>query len=327
MIFSKTIVALAAGSLLASVSPVLAQHRSGGGNRGAARDGQAARSGGSARGSSGPARSSSARPYSGSPRSYSSGSRSYVYGSSRGGYSSGARIYGGGSRGAVVIRGGGRSIGSRVIVSSGRYYRPYYTFRPRVSLGFGLWLGYPVAYPYYYDDPYYAPYGYPDPYAYPAPYPPVGYPAYPSTYPQYPPAYPSQYPSQYPSNYPPQYPSNYPPQYPSNSPSQYPSNYPPQSSSRTPQYPRASGSVGVQPGQRSTNMGGVSFEITPDTAEVFVDGSYVGAAREFTPSTRPLDLTTGHHRIEIRASGYRTITLDENIVAGQVLPFQGSMEQ
>jgi hypothetical protein len=27
-------------------------------------------------------------------------------------------------------------------------YRPYYTFRPRVRLSFGLYLGYPVAYPY-----------------------------------------------------------------------------------------------------------------------------------------------------------------------------------
>lgn len=333
MILSKTIVALAAGSLLVSVSPVLAQHRSGG-DRGAARSGQSARSGGqsarsgdggSARGSSGSTRGSSARPYSGTPRSYSSGSRSYAYGSSRG-YSSGGRIYGGGSRGAVVIR-GGRSYGGRVGISSGRFYRPYYTFRPRVSLGFGLWVGYPVAYPYYYDDPYYydpyyAPYGYSDPYAYS--YPPARYPAYPSTYPAYPPAYPSQYPP----NYPPQNPSNYPPQYPSNSPSQYPSNYPPQSS-RSPQYPSTSGSgsVGVQRGQRSTNVGGVSFDITPDTAEVFVDGSFAGRVGEFTASARPLDLSPGHHRIEIRASGYKTLTFEENIVAGQVLPFQGTMEQ
>lgn len=345
MLLSKTIVALAAGSLLAGVSPVLAQQRDGG-NRGGARSGQAARSGGqsprgggqtargggSARGAAGPARSYSARPYSGSPRSYSSGSRSYGYGSSRG-YSSGSRYYGGGSRGAVVIR-GGRSYGGRVGISSGRFYRPYYTFRPRVSLGFGLWVGYPVAYPYYYNDPYYydpyyAPYGYSDPYAYP--YPAARYPAYPSTYPAYPPAYPSQYPPVYPpqnpSSYPPPYSSSTPSPYPSNSRSPYPSNYPPQSPSRSPQYPSASGSVGVQQGQQQTNVGGVSFDITPDTAEVFVDGSLAGTVGEFTASARPLDLPPGHHRIEIRANGYRTLTFEENIVAGQVLPFQGTMER
>jgi len=308
MTFSKTIIALAAASLISSVPPAFAQHRSG--NRG-----------GGGRSSQG-------------SRGHASGGTVYRGGSG----------YRGGSRGTVVVR-GGRSISPRIVVSSGRFYRPYYTFRPRVSLGFGLWVGYPVSYPYYYDDPYYyGSYGYPDPYG--PYYPSTRYPAYPPAYSQYPPAYPSQYPN-YPSSYPtPSYPpSNYPStqypssqypssrypssQYPSSQypSSQYPSNYPPSSSSRSPQPPRASGSVGVRPGQPSTNVGGVSFDITPETAEVYVDGSLAGTVGEFTPSTRPLDLPPGHHRIEIRASGYRTLTFEENIVAGQVLPFQGEMER
>ena len=41
------------------------------------------------------------------------------------------------------------------------YSRPYYVFRPRVSLGFGLWIGFPIAYPFY-------SYGYANPtYGYP----------------------------------------------------------------------------------------------------------------------------------------------------------------
>ena len=83
----------------------------------------------------------------------------------------------------------------------------------------------------------------------------------------------------------------------------------------------------MRPGQSSTNVGGVSFDITPETAEVYVDGSLAGTVGEFTSSTRPLDLPPGHHRIEIRASGYQTLTFEENIVAGQVLPFQGEMER
>jgi hypothetical protein len=75
------------------------------------------------------------------------------------------------------------------------------------------------------------------------------------------------------------------------------------------------------------NTGGVSFEISPDTAEVFVDGSYVGTAGEFTPITEPLGLTPGRHRIEIRAQGYRTMNVDVDIVAGQVIPYQGSLER
>ena len=40
------------------------------------------------------------------------------------------------------------------------YSRPYYSFRPRFSIGFGVWLGYPVALPSYGYVPYPV-YGYP----------------------------------------------------------------------------------------------------------------------------------------------------------------------
>jgi hypothetical protein len=84
----------------------------------------------------------------------------------------GARSYG--SRGysiaprAIVGRVVPRIAGRVGMVAPYRFARPYYTFRPRVSLGFGLWLGFPVAYPYYY---YAYPSAYPSAYASPYPYP------------------------------------------------------------------------------------------------------------------------------------------------------------
>jgi hypothetical protein len=154
-----------------------------------------------------------------------------------------------------------------VIAGSGyrSYYRPYYSFRPRVSLGFGLWVGYPVTYPYY-------AYPYPsDPYAYDpyygAPAPIYGYPAAPVN-----PAY---------------------------------------------------GSVGVQPGAASE--GGLSFDLTPTSAEVFVDGNYVGVVATFSPSSQPLTLAAGRHHIELRAQGYEVTTFDVDIAAGEVIPYQGSL--
>jgi len=162
-------------------------------------------------------------------------------------------------------------------------------------------------------------YGYYDPYDYYS----YGYPGYPSAYPGYPsssyPAYPYP-PNSYPGN---PYPSN---QYPVNPypqggsqgypPSAYPQNGPP-------------GSVNVQPGPNSANnnSGGVSFEISPATAEVFVDGTYVGTVGEFTPTTQALGLPPGRHRIEIRAPGYRTMNVDADIVVGQVIPYRGQMER
>jgi hypothetical protein len=210
-------------------------------------------------------------------------------------------VYGAGSRrGVIVGRGAPRFAGPRGFGSRGvryapyRFSRPYYAFRPRISLGFGLWVGFPVAYSYGYYDPYYYPYDY----AYPAPYPAYGYPYPTASYPAYPPAYPAAYPS---------------------------STYPPSTYSQ-PAYPPGSGTIGVQPGQ-SANTGGVSFEITPSTAEVFIDDEYVGTVGDFTPTTQPLGLTPGRHRIEIRAAGYQTMTVDADIVAGQVIPYQGSLQR
>lgn len=165
-----------------------------------------------------------------------------------------------------------------------RYSRPFYAFRPRVNLGFGIWMGYPVAYPDYYNvAPYYGS-AYPrDVYPAADPY------AYEST-----PSYGgSAYPSYGGSGYPAQQPA-----------------------------PR----VGVQRGQQSSE-GGVSFEITPGNAEVFVDGSFVGTAGEFDPTTEPLGVNAGRHRVEIRASGYRTMTLDADVRAGEVIPFRGTLQR
>jgi len=171
------------------------------------------------------------------------------------------------------------------------FYRPYYTFRPRVSVGFGLWVGFPVVYTAPYYVPYYAPYAYPYPYPYPPsayPYPPAGYPPYPqSTYPPNPQPYP-------------------------------PAATPPASYSA----PGAAGAVGVQ-----ANMGGLSFDITPQSADVFIDGGFVGTVGQFTPQSQPLGVPAGRHRVEIRSEGFRTMTFDVDIIAGQVLPYQGTMER
>jgi hypothetical protein len=168
-----------------------------------------------------------------------------------------------------------------------RFYRPYYVFQPRVHLRSGFFVGFPVAYSGTY---YYNPHYYSG-YGYGAPYP--AYPAYPAYgYPVPGVSYPTY----------------------------------PYSTQAYPQpvYPSAAPAF-VQPAQ--TNTGGASFAVTPNTAEVVVDGVSVGPASQFTPMTAPLGLPPGHHHFEIRAPGYRTITFDADIVAGQVTPFQGTMER
>jgi hypothetical protein len=146
---------------------------------------------------------------------------------------------------------GPRYVGPRFTVAPRRFYRPYYVFRPRLSIGFGIWAGYPVTY----YDPYYYPYDY---------------------YPYY----------------------------------------------STPGYvPPA---ITVQPDQ--ANMGGLSFSITPDTAEVWVDGNYFGAVGDYGPESQPLGLPAGRHHIELREPGYQVSSFDVDIVPGQVIPYQGQLE-
>jgi PEGA domain len=74
-------------------------------------------------------------------------------------------------------------------------------------------------------------------------------------------------------------------------------------------------------------MGGLSFDITPSTAQVFIDRKAVGTVGQFTPNSEPLGLPAGRHHLEVRAPGYQTLTLDVDIVAGQVLPYQGTLER
>jgi hypothetical protein len=263
------------------------QRRGGGGSRSGG--------GGGSRSGSAPRTSSSPRSFS-SPRTFSGGrtfSSPRSFGPSRG-YSSF-----GPSRGYI----GSRAIGPRFGGFGYRSFsRPYYSFRSRFSLGFGLFVGYPIAFPYYYD------YGYPYAYGYPYPSYSYGY-----RYPYY-----SSYPYPY-SYYPdPVYSA---PRYPTSA-YRYGSTYP-----NDPQQAPSQGSVGVTPGSGQQDFGGVSFNITPGDAQVYVDGEYAGVVSNFSPTSLPLTLAPGRHHIEIRANGYQTMTFDSDVTRGQVIPYQGSMQR
>ena len=124
------------------------------------------------------------------------------------------------------------------------YYRPY-VFRPRVSIGFGIFSGYPVPYTY----------------RYPYPIEVYGYGA-----------------------------------------------------------PRE---VMITPG--TSAYGGVALDITPNDADVWVDGEYAGKVQDFDGTEQPLTLTPGTHRIQVQAQGYEPMTVDVGIQAGQVVPYRGDL--
>jgi hypothetical protein len=190
------------------------------------------------------------------------------YAQARPGYNSyGGGYYGGGSYG------GSHNYGARYyggVPYYGRYYShpyfvtPYYAFRPRFSIGFGFYAGYPVAYPYSYYDPYgYYNYG-------------IGFGA--SYGVGVVPGYGTQY-------------RTY-------------------SSSASPSYDQ---------------IGGLSFDVDPVDAAVFIDGQYVGVAADFSSGQMPLTMAVGRHHVELKAPGFLTVSFDITVVGGQVIPYQGSM--
>jgi hypothetical protein len=75
----------------------------------------------------------------------------------------------------------------------------------------------------------------------------------------------------------------------------------------------------------STQYGGVTLEISPSDAEVFVDGQYVGQVRDFDGVGAPLNLTVGRHRVDVSAPGYEPLWFDVDVRPGQLVPYRGDM--
>ena len=72
-------------------------------------------------------------------------------------------------------------------------------------------------------------------------------------------------------------------------------------------------------------VGGLSFDIDPYDASIFIDGQYVGVAADFGPNQMPLTLLAGRHHVDLRAEGCGAVSFDITVVAGQVIPYQGSL--
>jgi hypothetical protein len=77
----------------------------------------------------------------------------------------------------------------------------------------------------------------------------------------------------------------------------------------------------------STPCGGVSFDISPGHAQVYVDGSFAGVADDFDAMSEPLLLVPGHHYIELRLAGYRSASFDVTITSSEVTPYEGTLER
>jgi hypothetical protein len=71
--------------------------------------------------------------------------------------------------------------------------------------------------------------------------------------------------------------------------------------------------------------GRLLLEVEPaDILQVFVDGEYVGTPADLGGA---LDLQPGSRRIEFRAPGYRTLTIDAQIVSQRTIVYRATLER
>ena len=71
--------------------------------------------------------------------------------------------------------------------------------------------------------------------------------------------------------------------------------------------------------------GRLLLEVEPaDVLQVFVDGEYVGTPADLGGA---LDLRPGSRRIEFRAPGYRTLTIDAQIVSQRTIVYRATLDR
>jgi hypothetical protein len=72
--------------------------------------------------------------------------------------------------------------------------------------------------------------------------------------------------------------------------------------------------------------GSVKFDVKPKSAEVYVDGYYMGQVSDFGGVFHHLDLAGGEHKIEIRAPGFQPLNVDMKVMPGRTVNYRGRLQ-
>jgi len=85
-------------------------------------------------------------------------------------------------------------------------------------------------------------------------------------------------------------------------------------------------SVGPDTKRPSTHVTGLlRLDVTPLTAQVFVDSLYVGTVADIN-AHNVLQLPDGPHRLEFRAPQYQSLTVDVRIAAYETVTYRASLD-
>lgn len=73
--------------------------------------------------------------------------------------------------------------------------------------------------------------------------------------------------------------------------------------------------------------GYLQFQVQPGTAEVYVDGFYMGTVDDFRRVIPGRSLDPGPHRVELRAAGYETVTFDVRIMPNETITYRRNLDE
>jgi hypothetical protein len=74
--------------------------------------------------------------------------------------------------------------------------------------------------------------------------------------------------------------------------------------------------------RHAVERGFVQVEVQPSTAQIYVDGLYIGTAADLRARR---SLEPGSHRVELRAAGYESTTVDLRIDPGETTVYRGAL--
>jgi hypothetical protein len=72
--------------------------------------------------------------------------------------------------------------------------------------------------------------------------------------------------------------------------------------------------------------GNLRLDVEPHTAQVYVDGFYLGTVEDSHRSPAGLTLATGWHRLEFRAPGFDTPAINVTIETNRTTSYQGTLK-
>jgi hypothetical protein len=72
--------------------------------------------------------------------------------------------------------------------------------------------------------------------------------------------------------------------------------------------------------------GNLRLDVEPHTAQVYVDGFYLGTVEDSHRSPAGLTLATGWHRLEFRAPGFETPAINVTIEPNRTTSYQGTLK-